>query len=77
LGIIILFRTNDMRKETLWIYKEWYWDNRDVINKVITGLFTIIIIGLLDYLQISTVINSFVLLLLGIIAILLWETFTK
>ncbi len=52
LGGIILFWINDVQRETLWKYKEWFWNNQGIIKKVISVLFITVIIVLFNYLNI-------------------------
>lgn len=60
LGNILLFWINDWQRETLWEYKEWFWDNQVIIKKIISGLFVIVIMLLFDYLQLSKLKDTFI-----------------
>lgn len=74
---IILFWINDVQRETLWKYKEWFWNNQDIIKTVSSGLFIIVIIVVFNYLDIYKWQDSFGAIVFGIIAICIYELFVK
>ena len=75
LGGIILFWINDMQRETFWKYKEWFWQNQGIIKKGISSLIIIVVIVLFDYLQLSSLENSIVLIVIGIIGTWMYDIF--
>jgi len=55
-----------MQRETLWKYKEWFWNNQGIIKKGISVLFIIVIIVLFNYLNIYKRQDSFGPIVFGI-----------